>query len=124
MRILIIDDDFAALRAARRALSGAETYVATDTETAVTLARRHRPDAILVDVQLGEENGLDAIPLLTEASPASAILVTSGNPGFKPDAWSSGANAWVPKSDWPMLAGIVARVLELLRGEWHHLRHP
>jgi DNA-binding response OmpR family regulator len=117
MRILIIDDDFAALRAARRALPDEETFIATDTASAVELAARHHPDAILVDVQLGEENGLEAISALLEASPESAVLATSGNDNFKIDAWASGAHAWVPKRDWPKLCGIVLRVLELHHGE-------
>jgi DNA-binding response OmpR family regulator len=60
MRVLIVDDDFAALRAARRALADEETFIATDTASAVRLASRHHPDAILVDVQLGNESGLEA----------------------------------------------------------------
>jgi DNA-binding response OmpR family regulator len=123
MRVLIVDDDFAALRAARRALSDEETFIATDTASAVELAARHHPDAILVDVQLGEENGLEAIPALLQASPRSAVLATSGNDSFKIDAWSSGAHAWVPKRDWPKLSGIVFRVLELHHGEQRQRLH-
>jgi DNA-binding response OmpR family regulator len=117
MRVLIVDDDFAALRAARRALHDEETFIASDTATAIELAARHRPDAILVDIQLGNENGLEAVNSLLAASPGSAVIATSGNDRFKLDAWASGAHAWVPKRAWPKLAGIVFRVLEIHQGE-------
>lgn len=117
MRVLIVDDDFSALRAARRALSDEETMIATDTKSAVELAARHHPDAILVDVQLGDESGLEAVQPLLAASPDSAVIVTSANDNFKVDALASGAHGWIPKRSWPKLAGIVCQVLERLHGE-------
>lgn len=117
MLVLVVDDDFGALRAARRILSDEETLIATDTHSALELARRRRPDVILVDVQLGEENGLEAVAPLLEASPTSAIALTSGNDSFKVDASASGAHAWIPKSAWPQLPAILLQVLELLHGE-------
>jgi DNA-binding response OmpR family regulator len=122
MRVLIVDDDFSALQTARRLFNEDETYIATDTESAVMLALRHRPDVILVDVQLGSESGLDAVPALIAASPGSAIVITSGNDNFKHDALASGANAWVPRRAWTKLRGIVCRVLELLHGEQQQRR--
>jgi len=117
MRVLIVDDNFLALRSAKRLLVDSETFIATDTATAIEIARRHQPDAILIDVQLGEENGLEAVLPLLAASPRSAVLVTSGDDGFKIDASASGAHAWVPRRAWPQLAGILSRVLELLHEE-------
>jgi len=117
MRVLIVDDDFLSLRTARRLLVDNETFIATDTATALELARRHQPDAILIDVQLGEENGLEAVLPLLAVSPESAVIVTSGNDVFRFDASASGAHAWVPRRAWPRLAATVSRVLELLHGE-------
>ena len=117
MLVLIVDDDFGALRAARRILHEEDTLIATDTHSALELARRHRPDVILIDVLLGNENGLDAVLPLLQASPASAVAVTSGNDDFKSEASASGAHAWVPKSAWPQLAAILSQVLDLLHGE-------
>lgn len=122
MRVLIVDDDFAALKTAKRLLPDEETFIATDTASAVALAARVHPDAILVDVQLGNESGLEAIAELLAASPGSAVLATSGNDSFKLDAWERGAHAWVPKRAWPKLAGIVSRVLEMLHGEQQRAR--
>lgn len=117
MLVLIVDDDFSALRAVRRILSDEDTLIATDTQSALALARRHRPDIILVDVQLGEENGLEAVLPLLEASPTSAIAVTSGNDAYEVSASASGAHAWIPKTAWPQLTSILSQILELLHGE-------
>lgn len=117
MRILIVDDDFLALRAAKRLLSDEKTLIATDTKSALELAAKHLPDVILVDVQLGGESGLEAVQPLMRASPTSAVMVTSANDNFKRDAWASGAHAWIPKRDWPKLAGIVRQILEMIYGD-------
>lgn len=122
MRILIVDDDFSALRAAKLILRDEETLIASDTESAVALARRFQPDAILVDAMLGEENGIDAVLPLLEASPASAIAVTSGSDSFKLDASTSGAHAWIPKSAWPKLPAVLSQILEMHHGEQRQLR--
>lgn len=123
MRVLIVDDDFGALQTARRLLRDEETIVATDTQTALLLADRYRPDVILVDVQLGEENGLEAIEPLLIMSPDSAVLMTSGSDNFKFDASERGAHAWVPKAAWPRLPTILYRVLDLLNGERQERLH-
>lgn len=117
MLVLIVDDDFSALRAARRILSDEETLIATDTQSALSLARRHHPDVIIVDVQLGNENGMEAVLPLLEASPTSAIAVTSANDDYEISASASGAHAWIPKTAWPQLPAILSQVLELLHGE-------
>lgn len=44
-------------------------------EEAVTAARRHRPDVVLLDLELPGKDGVAAIPELLAASPASRVLV-------------------------------------------------
>lgn len=110
MRILIVDDEFGVLRSARRVLSGHETFIASDSSSAIGIAARHQPDAILLDVLLGGESGLDAIPSLMAASPRSAIVVMTG---MATDvamhlAYASGADAFVPKEDLRSVPGVLA----------------
>lgn len=47
-------------------------------DEAVTLVRRERPDVVLVDIQLGRENGLRAVNVLTREYPdLKAIVLTA-----------------------------------------------
>ncbi len=48
---------------------------ASSAEEAVGLVERHAPDVILLDLELPGMSGVEAIPRLREASPASKILV-------------------------------------------------
>lgn len=99
MRVLVVDDEFGVLKAARTVLRGHETYIASDAATAVGIAARHHPDAILLDVLLGGESGLDAIPQLLDVSPRSAIVVMTGlsSVDAMQRAYASGADAFLPK---------------------------
>ncbi len=45
---------------------------------AVRLAGAQRPDIILLDLDLGEDNDLETIPLLMETTPESRIIVLTG----------------------------------------------
>jgi DNA-binding NarL/FixJ family response regulator len=44
-------------------------------EEALTLVARHRPDVVLLDLELPEMGGIEAIPHLIEADPAVRVLV-------------------------------------------------
>lgn len=52
-----------------------ETHTRTQTLAAV---QRHRPDIVLLDLDLGEENGLDFIPELRTLMPQMRIIVLTG----------------------------------------------
>src|SRR6185369_15108370 len=45
---------------------------------AVTLAEKQKPDIIVLDLMLGEEDGLDFLPELSKISPKSRVLVLTG----------------------------------------------
>lgn len=47
-------------------------------DEAVDLVRRHRPDLTLLDVSMPEMDGLEALPLIREASPETKVVVLSG----------------------------------------------
>lgn len=82
IRIMIVDDH-AVIRAGLRMLieqDQAMTVVAmagTPAE-ALTLAAAEKPDIIVLDLILGEEDGLDFLPELTKASSNSRVLVLTG----------------------------------------------
>jgi len=81
LRILIVDDSRHFLDAARDALEQdglAVVGVASTSAEALHLARELRPDGILVDIDLGDESGLDLAREL--ASGEAAVVLISAYP--------------------------------------------
>jgi DNA-binding response OmpR family regulator len=76
-KILVIDDDAELVDALRRRLTQQkfEVLVAITGEQGRTLARRHRPDLILLDVGLPDISGLDLCQELTDAPGTCGIPV-------------------------------------------------
>ena len=82
IRVLLVDD-VADLRVMfRKAFERDPRFEvvgeAADGYEAIDQARAHQPDVIILDIAMPRMNGLQAIPLLHEASPPSKILVLSG----------------------------------------------
>lgn len=73
---------------------------AADPDEAVTQARKLKPDVVLLDVRLGDKDGLDAIRRIHSAAPASRIVVLSGfdNPTYIARAVSAGAHDYLLKT--------------------------
>ena len=66
----------------------------------VRLARKHKPDVVLLDVRLGDEDGLDAIRRVRSAAPTTRIVVFSAfdNPTYVARAVAAGANDYLLKT--------------------------
>src|SRR5215213_1094410 len=82
IRVLLIDDHVV-MRAALRLLVDSRpdmTVVgeATDRGAAILIAAREQPDIILLDLDLGEENGIDFLPALLAAAKQARIIVLTG----------------------------------------------
>lgn len=86
---------------------------AADGEAAVELTTRLRPDAIVLDLAMPVMDGLQAIPLLREASPETAVVVLSGFARGQLDhvALERGAAAYVEKGE--AFSRIAATLLEV-----------
>jgi DNA-binding NarL/FixJ family response regulator len=65
---LLIEAERPSLRSAGTAANGAE---------ALALARRLQPDLVLLDVNLGGEDGLALIPQLLHVAPCRVVVLTS-----------------------------------------------
>lgn len=65
-----------------------------------TLASKPGPDVILLDVQMGERNGLDAVRPIKSLTPATRVLMftTCFDPEWRERALSDGASDYLLKS--------------------------
>lgn len=102
---LVLVDDHALLLEAMRARLDAEpdmvvVGVATSANPGLEEVERHRPDVVLVDDELGSEDGLAVVAQLREVAPAARIVVVTdhGDPRTAVEALRSGADGVVDKA--------------------------
>lgn len=115
MRLLVCDDHRLLLDALSMALTDrGHTVVATalDPDEAVEAARRHKPDACLLDVSFPHTNGLNAIGRIHEVSPDTKVVMLSGSisRSLVADAIAEGAQGFVGKEK-PV--GVIIEALEM-----------
>jgi CheY-like chemotaxis protein len=102
VRTLLVDD-VAELRALLRLTleeSGFRVVgEAGDGVEAVELAREHRPELVLLDVSMPVLDGMEALPLVLEASPASSVVILSSVEAGRLEeaAFERGAAAYLEK---------------------------
>lgn len=79
------------------------------------LAEEKRPDVILLDIEMGEHNGLDAIAPIKALAPETHVmmLTTFARPGAREWAFRAGASDFMLKS-WTMaeIAGHIRQAME------------
>jgi DNA-binding NarL/FixJ family response regulator len=82
IRVLLIDDHVVMRKGLRMLIenqSGLRVVgEATDRSAAIQSAAREQPDIILLDLDLGEESGLDILPELRAAAKAARVIVLTG----------------------------------------------
>jgi two-component system nitrate/nitrite response regulator NarL len=102
IRCLIVDDSIRFLRSASSMLeSQGATVAVASTGNAAVLGLADAPDVILVDLQLGTENGFDVIRSLREAGAGSTaiIAISSHDPSDVVDlVAASEADGFIAKS--------------------------
>jgi two-component system response regulator RegA len=110
--LLIIDDDATFGRVLARALGsrGFEVIIAANADEARALTRRHQPRYCVLDLKLGEENGLRLIPDLQRLVPDMRILLLTGYASIATavEAIKRGAHDYLAK---PVDADAVVRAL-------------
>jgi DNA-binding response OmpR family regulator len=115
--VLIVEDDPSILRGLQMniGLEGFRTVCAHDGEEALTLARSHRPDVILLDLMLPKLGGVDVIKQLRVDDPDTPIIVLSAKDqeGDKVHALSVGADDYVTKPF--SVVEVIARIRVALR---------
>ncbi|HEY4144210.1 response regulator transcription factor [Pinirhizobacter sp.] len=110
--LLIVDDDPTFSRVLARALAsrGFEVLTADNATEARALARRHQPRYCVLDLKLGDENGLKLIPELQALVPEIRVLLLTGYASIATavEAIKRGAHDYLAK---PVDADAVVRAL-------------
>ncbi len=101
--VLIVDDEGAFRAHARRLLSlrGFEVVgQAGDGADAMRLARALKPNAVLLDVNLPDADGIDVARRLARLPSPPRVLLTSADADVSPELVSEcGAAAFIPKAE-------------------------
>ena len=99
--VLVIDDDRAILRTFTRILqrAGFSTETAENGKEALEKIQGRTFDVALIDVVLGDSNGLDLLPKIEENSPKTVkIMITGADSGeHRANACKNGADAYLTK---------------------------
>ncbi|MDF5756336.1 response regulator transcription factor [Spongiactinospora sp. TRM90649] len=105
--VLLVEDQHL-VRGALAALLSLEPDItvvaeASDGQTGVRAALEHRPDVVLMDIELPVLDGIEAARRIREALPATKVimLTTFGRPGYLRRAMDAGASGFVLKDSRP-----------------------
>lgn len=119
VRVLLVDDHQLVRLGLRTAISRDSTMQvigeATDGAEGVEMARRLRPDVVLMDIQMPVLNGIEATRQITQELPDVKVLIlTMYNEGNLPmEALGAGAVGYLHKDDDPaMLLQAIHKVAE------------
>jgi DNA-binding response OmpR family regulator len=103
-KVLVIDDDPLMLRLVERVLvvAGHQVFSAKDGFQGSKMFRAHRPDIVITDILMPEQEGIETIRNLRREEPALAIIAMSGggaaqNMTFLDYAAELGADATLAK---------------------------
>jgi two-component system response regulator NreC len=101
---IVLADDHEVVRSGLRMLLEEEddfgvVAEASDVESALRMVRGHRPDVLVLDLNMPGDPSLPAIPELVDASPGISVVVLTmqNEPAFAREALSNGASGYVLK---------------------------
>ena len=117
-RIVVVDDHRFMREMISRMLGlKPELYVvvaeADDATSAIAACRQHVPDLVILDINLPDMSGIDAVPSIRRVSPATRILLCTALVSDERviDALRSGAHGFVEKTNsWDDFTDAVERV--------------
>jgi CheY-like chemotaxis protein len=114
--VLLVDDDASVREILRLFAEGNGLFVvgeAVNGRQAVDMAARLRPHAIVLDQEMPEMTGLEALPRLRRRVPLAIIVMySSGSIGTQEAAVGLGASAYLTKAETPKT--VIQTVIELL----------
>lgn len=119
IRILLVDDHRSVLWGLEKLIESARPRMevvakATCGADAMAAVGAHQPDVVLLDLDLGDEDGRDLIPRIRERSEAKVIILTGlRDPAGRERAVSCGACGLVHKSE---PAEVILEAIERVHG--------
>lgn len=105
VRVLVVDDQAPFRDAVRAVIARVSNFhlaaEATSGEQAVEMAHQLHPDVVLMDINMGEMNGVEATRIITNALPDTFVILVSTytEADLPPDARTCGASAYVNKDE-------------------------
>ncbi len=90
VRVLIVDDDRDILESFEAALAseGAETFTASDGNTAITRCNEHRPDVVVLDMMLPGRSGFLALEKIKGHADSPSVVMCTANEGQRHQAYA------------------------------------
>lgn len=116
MNILIIDDDCLVAGALKTILEAQENFhvpaCGNDGTQAIALYRQYRPDVLLMDIRMGEMNGLEAASEILKEFPDARILLltTFSDDEYIIRALKLGAKGYLLKQDYQHIVPAIVAV--------------
>ncbi len=105
--VLLVDDDKSILRTFTRILqrAGYQTDSAENGKEALEKIQARSYDIALVDLVLGDSNGLDLLPKIEENSPKTVKIMMTGADSYekRDEAHKNGADAYLTKPINPII---------------------
>jgi len=99
--VLVVDDDRSILRTFSRILqrAGYQTETAENGKEALEKIQARNYDIALVDIILGDSNGLDLLPKIEHYSPKTVKIMITGADSYekRDEACKNGADAYLTK---------------------------
>ena len=103
MKILIVDDSESVRRTIRAFVSdlAEDLCEAADGVEAIAACRDRRPDWVLMDIQMGDMNGITVTRHVKAAFPETRVMIVTSfdDPHLREAATQAGASAYVTKDD-------------------------
>lgn len=114
MKLLIVDDNARVRRLIVDFVAAAATEVieCADGSESLRAYQTHRPDAVLMDIAMGDRDGIAATAEIIAADPGARVVMVTDydDPVLRDAALAAGACAYVPKENLSELPHVLARV--------------